>query len=194
MLNLRHPNLNHRYLVALGSNLGDRSAQLRAAVSAVNSSIGPVLATAPFYVTEPIGAADQTFLNSAVTVASSLDPEAVLSELLHIETKLGRIRAERWGNRLIDLDVLLWQRLDTDGRWESASWASPTLSVPHPEMLKRAFVMIPAAVIAPDWIHPLSGRSLQQEVGNHEYSQLHSLSSTEQLLARELGIVTTAAH
>ena len=194
MLNLKHPNLNHRYLIALGSNLGDRSAQLRAAVSAVNSCIGPVLATAPIYVTEPIGAADQTFLNSAVTVASSLDPESVLSELLNIETKLGRVRAERWGNRLIDLDVLLWQRLNTDGRWESASWASPTLSVPHPEMLKRAFVMIPAVVIAPDWIHPQSGHSLEAEAAFRKYTQLQPLSSTEQLLAREISIVTTAAH
>ena len=194
MLNLGHPNLNHRYLIALGSNLGDRSAQLRAAVSAVNSCIGPVLATAPFYVTEPIGAADQTFLNSAVTVAASLDPEAVLSKLLNIETELGRVRAERWGNRLIDLDVLLWQRLDSSGRWESASWSSPTLTVPHPEMLKRAFVMIPAAVIAPDWIHPHSGNSLEAEAACRNYAQLQPISSTEQLFAREPGIVTIAAH
>lgn len=144
----------NQYLVALGSNLGDRMAHLRAAIKAVNSELGPVVKIAPFYETAPIGAADQAFLNSAMVVTTSVGPQEALDVLLSIERSLGRVRDMRWGNRTCDLDILLWRRLDARGQWESLSWQSPSLKIPHPEMLKRDFVMIPAAAVAGDWVLP----------------------------------------
>ncbi len=148
-------------------------AHLRAAIKAVNSELGPVVKIAPFYETAPIGAADRAFLNSAMIVASPLGPEEALETLMCIEKSLGRVRDVRWGNRTVDLDILLWRQLDSKGRWRSLSWKSPSLIIPHPEMLKRDFVMIPAANVAGDWIVPGTELTLR----NH-HDQSHFCLST----------------
>jgi len=150
-----------------------------AATAAIARNVGHVLITAPLFISEPIGAADQTFLNSAIMIASDLSPDVVLTKLLTIEQELGRIRQERWGNRSIDLDLLLWQRRDPGQQdhlsWSSACWNSPQLQIPHPEMLKRDFVMIPAVFIAPEWLHPHSARTLAAELTASGFTALPQL-------------------
>ena len=148
--------LRFRYLIALGSNTGDRFQMLKDARYHIEHSIGPILAHASIYETEPMGAADSLFLNTALISASNLPPVEVMAELLAIEQRLGRIRTEKWGNRTIDLDVLLCQEKKANGTHSPIILQSPTLTLPHPEMLKRSFVMLPAAEVASDWQHPLA--------------------------------------
>lgn len=145
----------HNYLIALGSNLGDRKNHIAAAIQAIGSQCGKVMDIAETLESEPIGAADQTFFNTALTLESPLEPEALLKILLQIETDLGRVRSEHWGNRTIDLDIILWQKAS-----RPQVHGSETLTIPHPHALDRAFVLGPAAEVASDWIHPLNGRTL----------------------------------
>ncbi len=138
------------YLIALGSNLGDRKYYIDQAIVAIGSHGGKVLNIAEILETEPLGAADQAFLNTALLYASDLAPEAMLLALVSVENDLGRVRAERWGNRTIDCDIILW-RAD-DGTYPV--YRSESLVIPHPEAIQRAFVLGPAAAIAADWVHP----------------------------------------
>ena len=155
----------HLYLVALGSNLGDRARLLDGAAAEIAARLGEVVARSPAYETEPMGAADQPFLNAALVLRSPEAPEAVLAALLAIEAQLGRVRRERWGNRTIDLDLLLWR---PDGQ-EGGTWESATLRLPHPEMLKRDFVLVPACDVAADWLHPGTHRTLAAETAARGY-------------------------
>ena len=150
--------MNH-VLIALGSNLGNKRKNLNSAISSIATRIGVVSDTASFHVTAPIGdAADQEFLNSALICETSLDPEAVLDELLAIEIDLGRVRTEHWGNRIIDLDVLLYK----DSCSQQVCVSSEKLTIPHPFMHERAFVLDPACEIASTWIHPKLNKSLKK--------------------------------
>ena len=128
------------YIIALGSNKGDKKAQIEMAVERIKESVGELMAQSSLYETEPYGGvADGAFVNAAVVVRSTLEPHDVLQKLLHIESSMGRIRDKKWGNREIDLDIifLIDQGVFTEVR-------SETLLVPHPEALKRDFVMAPA--------------------------------------------------
>lgn len=130
--------------VALGSNLGDRAANLARARKALED--GPVKLTAQssVYETEPWGPVAQgPYLNQVVRGMTMLAPRALLSALFLIETKLGRDRSKevRFGPRVIDLDVLLYGDL---------AIAEPDLEIPHPRLMERAFVLVPLAEIAPD--------------------------------------------
>lgn len=145
----------HTYLIALGSNLGDRKYYIEQACLAITSQCGKVLRVAEALESKPIGTADQPFINTALILESKLEPEAVLASLLQIEKDLGRVRNQRWGNRTIDLDIILWRTAS-----ESLVHQSETLTIPHPEALKRDFVLGPAAAIAPDWQHPNAGKTL----------------------------------
>ena len=149
----------HRYLVALGSNLGERLKVLHHARVAIAADIGTVTAHASYYATKPIGAADQPFINSALIVTTEIAPEVMLKALLGIESRLGRVRRERWGNRLIDLDILLWQGWE-GGAWRSREWHADALHIPHPQLLLRDFALVPAAEIAGDWWHQAGATTL----------------------------------
>ncbi len=138
------------FLIALGSNLGDRKYYIDRAIEAIGTRCGKVTDIAKVLETEPLGAADQSFFNTALLCESSLDPEAMLAALLNIEIDLGRVRAERWGNRTIDCDIILWRAMDHT----YPLYASERLIIPHPEAIRRDFVLGPAAEIAGDWIHP----------------------------------------
>ena len=138
------------YLIALGSNLGDRKYYMDQAIDAIGTHCGKVIAIAEVLETAPLGAADQAFLNTALLCLSPLDPEILLRKLLKIETDLGRVRSERWGNRTIDCDIILWK--DKDQTYPI--YRSESLIIPHPEAIKRAFVLGPAAAVAANWIHP----------------------------------------
>ena len=133
--------------LGLGSNLGDREALLARALERLTSPPGVwITALSSLYATAPVGPQDQPeFLNLAVEVTTSLAPQDLLAACQAIETALGRVRAERWGPRTIDLDLLLYGELRL---------AEPGLELPHPRMLERPFVLQPLAEIA-------GGRSLQ---------------------------------
>ncbi|REK07514.1 MAG: 2-amino-4-hydroxy-6-hydroxymethyldihydropteridine diphosphokinase [Planctomycetota bacterium] len=139
-----------RTLIACGANLGDRKQTLTRAIEllAADPSIG-ALASSGFHETAPVGGpSDQpAFLNAAVRFDTTLSPQQLLELLLRVESDLGRQRAERWGPRAIDLDVLLY---------DEQVLHTPGLEIPHPRMTFRRFVLEPAAQIAADWVHPLT--------------------------------------
>lgn len=128
--------------IGLGSNLGDSPDNLRQALRALNSVPEIVVdKVAGLYKTAPVGYTDQAwFYNTVARIQTTFDPHALLALLLQTEDTLGRVRNIRWGPRTVDLDLLLYEDLVID---------TPALTVPHPRMLERAFVLVPLSEIAP---------------------------------------------
>ena len=146
-------------LIGIGSNLNDRLSYLRRATTMVQTQCGTVLAASSCYETEPIGnCANQRFLNAVVRCQTNLSPHTFWQRLHAIEAHLGRVRTHRWANRTIDLDILLWQ----NSHGEAELINLPDLKIPHPHMLFRDFVMLPATEIAPYWQHPYHRQMLKQ--------------------------------
>jgi 2-amino-4-hydroxy-6-hydroxymethyldihydropteridine diphosphokinase len=133
----------------LGGNLGDKKKLLISAIGRIQDEIGELTAKSSWYETAAWGNEDQpTFLNIALAVRTVLAPLAVLEKALQIEEELGRVRMERWGARLIDIDILLYgNHVIADG---------DRLQVPHPRMQERRFVLAPLAEIAGSQVHPVS--------------------------------------
>jgi 2-amino-4-hydroxy-6-hydroxymethyldihydropteridine diphosphokinase len=160
---IRLPIQQIRAFIGLGSNLGDRVAYLEDARRVLSGSPGITLAgSSSLYETEPVGYTEQGwFLNQVAEVATSLGPWELLRVLQGIEQALGRQRLIRWGPRVIDLDLLLYG---------NAILTDPDLTVPHPRMYERGFVLAPLAEIAPDYIHPDGKTSLEhlQALGSRE--------------------------
>lgn len=139
--------------LSLGSNLGDRAANLRSAIDAL-ASLGEVLAMSSFYETEPVELTTQPwFLNCAVALATDKMPRQLLGALLNIEQSLGRRRLQPKGPRTIDIDILLFGNSVID---------TGTLTIPHPAMHERRFVLDPLAEIAPDVRHPVFKRTARE--------------------------------
>lgn len=136
--------------LALGSNLGDRAANIDDAIARLHATPGiavlrraSVIETAPMYVTD-----QPVFLNTAIAIETTLTPHELLTACLAVETAMGRIRAVDKGPRLIDVDIILYADRVID---------EPDLCIPHPAMFERDFVMIPLREIAPDMVHPVTG-------------------------------------
>ncbi|MBO4915098.1 MAG: 2-amino-4-hydroxy-6-hydroxymethyldihydropteridine diphosphokinase [Oscillospiraceae bacterium] len=131
--------------LSLGANLGDRAATLREALRRLAASEGVELtAVSSVYETEPWGRTDQPrFLNLAAALRTTLAPETLLMHAQAIETALGRVRREKWGARVIDIDLLCM---------EGVAMQSPSLTLPHPYLTERAFVLVPLSEIAPDLV------------------------------------------
>jgi 2-amino-4-hydroxy-6-hydroxymethyldihydropteridine diphosphokinase len=129
-----------RAFLSLGSNLGDREASLAAAREALAALPGSALVAASrIYLTEPQERQDQpAFLNQVVAIDTALDPLDLLHECQRIEHEHGRRRQERFGPRTLDIDILLFQGVESD---------DPELTLPHPRMVRRAFVLVPLAEI-----------------------------------------------
>jgi 2-amino-4-hydroxy-6-hydroxymethyldihydropteridine diphosphokinase len=141
--------------IGLGSNLGDREAQLREALRRL-AAAGRVKAISSLYQTAPVGFANQAdFLNACLLLETELTPEELLSEAHAVETALARVRTIRNGPRTIDVDLLLWR--DETGPLKRTQ-GSPKL--PHPRMHQRRFVLEPLAEISADWEHPELSRSI----------------------------------
>jgi 2-amino-4-hydroxy-6-hydroxymethyldihydropteridine diphosphokinase len=140
-----------RAYVGLGANLGPREQTLRSAVDLLAATEGmDILAVSELRETEPVGVVDQPpFLNGAVALETTLSPRALLDLLLEVERSLGRIREERWGPRLIDLDLLVYGDEVID---------EPGLRVPHPRLHERAFALEPLAELDPELEIPGRGR------------------------------------
>lgn len=137
----------HRVYLSLGSNIGDREAFLAAARRELSAHLGvKLLCSSSLYETEPVGYRDQGwFLNQVVEVETALRPGQLLSFIHEIENKLGRKRLIRWGPRVIDLDILLYDSLVME---------TADLIIPHPRIYERSFVLVPLQEIAPDLVHP----------------------------------------
>ena len=146
--------------LSLGANLGNREETLREAVRRLAAADGvETLAVSSLYETEPWGKKDQpSFLNIAVSLQTTLSPEELLALTQAVETELGRVRHERWGPRTIDVDIL---------HVEGVKRNSPTLTLPHPYMTERAFVLVPLAEIAPMlMIHGKTIEAWRESAGN----------------------------
>ena len=139
--------------LSLGTNLGDRWANLREALRLLVEGPGlRLLRCSQVYETEPWGVTEQPhFLNCAAEVAVTLDPEALLTRSKEVEERLGRLPGPRWGPRLIDVDILLYGAQVVE---------LPRLEIPHPRLHLRAFALIPLAELAAAAVHPALGRSI----------------------------------
>jgi len=130
-----------RAFVGLGSNLGDREGHLRKAVEALAAHGLPPVAVSAVYESEPLGPPQPDYLNAAAEVSTSLSARELLEALKRVEEEVGRTPTERWGPREIDLDLLLF---------DDETLEEPGLTVPHPELTKRSFVLVPLLEIDPD--------------------------------------------
>jgi 2-amino-4-hydroxy-6-hydroxymethyldihydropteridine diphosphokinase len=139
--------------IGLGSNLGEREALIRMALDDIARLPGTRLVRASsLYDTEPVGEVDQpNFLNAVVQVDTELTARQLLWNLLLIERRLGRARSKRWGPRTIDLDLLLYGDLVVD---------EPDLKVPHPQLARRSFVLVPLVELDPLLLHPVTGETM----------------------------------
>ena len=143
----------HIVYLALGSNLGDRSENLKQAVAALTPQMD-VKAKSHVYETPPWGYEDQPrFLNQVLKTQTYLQPEQLLKHIKRLEVALGRKATFRNGPRLIDIDILMYDELVLN---------TSILTLPHPHMHERGFVLLPMMDIAPDLVHPLSGKSVRE--------------------------------
>ena len=156
----------HGVFLALGSNLGDRLANLRAAVDGLEPEVS-VLRQSKIYETPPWGFEDQrTFLNMVLQAETNLAPGKLLRFLKEIEVRLGREQSFRWGPRLIDIDILFYDDLVLD---------TSSMVIPHPRIPERAFVLVPLADIAPDLIHPVEKKSIRELLDAVDHSGIKPL-------------------
>lgn len=174
----------HRALIGLGANLGDREQMLDEAVSRLAGAAGTLLARSVWHESAPVGgpASQPCFVNGAVLIETELAAPALLRTLHTIENELGRQRSERWAARTIDLDLLLYDNLVLD---------TPELTLPHPRMAFRRFVLQPAAEIAPDMLHGPTGwaigRLFEHLVAAPPYLAITGLPGTKKMdLARQI--------
>ncbi|MCC8426676.1 2-amino-4-hydroxy-6-hydroxymethyldihydropteridine diphosphokinase [Mucilaginibacter sp. UR6-11] len=138
--------MNEVFLL-LGSNLGDRKFFLQQAIMHIAYDIAPATKISSVYETQSWGKTDEPdYLNMVVALETDLPAKTILEKILFIEEVMGRKREEKWGSRIIDIDILYYNQEVID---------KPELQIPHPEMHKRRFTLEPLAEIAPDFMHPV---------------------------------------
>jgi 2-amino-4-hydroxy-6-hydroxymethyldihydropteridine diphosphokinase len=156
-----------RAYVGLGSNLGDRAAHLLLGLSALSRLPETrLLRLSPVYETDPVGPPQPPYLNMVAELETELSPKGLLAEMLRIEKALGRERRERWGPRTLDLDLLLYGDLVLE---------EEGLSVPHPRLHERAFVLVPLLDLLPEGRHPLLGQSFAELLASLDASSVRPL-------------------
>ncbi len=155
--------------IGLGANLGDAAATLGQALSALSATPGIVdLVASPFLRTDPVGPRQPRYTNAVARVSTTLPPLPLLEALLSVERSLHRIRSLRWGPRTVDLDLLL------HGAGGQTVLRTPRLTLPHPELHARPFVLTPLLALDPGLAHPVTGRPLA--------AHLEALTSARPLL------------
>jgi 2-amino-4-hydroxy-6-hydroxymethyldihydropteridine diphosphokinase len=150
----------HRVYVGLGSNLGDRKANIREAEERLRTLPDTrIVKASSLYESEPLGNAKTWFVNNALEIETEFEPDELLKRTKAIEAAMGRkrVKGKRWGSRIIDIDILLFDNQTVNKR---------TLKIPHPEMHKRRFVLLPLAELAPHLTHPNVGMSLSEILGS----------------------------
>jgi 2-amino-4-hydroxy-6-hydroxymethyldihydropteridine diphosphokinase len=147
--------LSEQAIIGFGSNLGDRVLTCRQALELLGRHPQVSLQrVSSLYRSEPVGFTDQDwFINGVVICQVDVTPEALLGITLEVEQSLGRIRKKRWGPRTLDLDILFFGR---------HCLSLPGLTIPHPRLHERRFVLVPLVEIAPDWIHPVLNLSMEE--------------------------------
>ena len=144
----------HTAWLHTGSNIGDRAENLRAALARIGQSAGRVLQTSSIYQTQAWGLTDQPdFLNQVLRISTQLSPQALLEAILLIEQNMGRERLEKWGSRIIDIDILFY---------DDVVLHEDKLHIPHPQLHLRNFVLAPLCEVAPDLVHPELHKTIRQ--------------------------------
>jgi len=145
--------MDHIIYLSLGSNVDNRSANLKAAISSLAPQMD-VKKKSHVYETPPWGYTEQEkFLNQVVMAKTYLDPEPLMKHIKRLEVALGRKATFRYGPRLIDIDILFYDDLVLE---------TPSLTIPHPHLHERGFVLVPMMDIAPDHVHPIIGKSVRE--------------------------------
>ncbi len=145
--------MNKAYLLT-GSNLGDREQYLSTARTLINEHCGTIVATSSLYETAPWGKTDQpSFLNQALELDTMLKARQLIRRILKVEKMMGRVRDEKYGPRLIDIDILLFNNEKHNYQF---------LKLPHPEMPNRRFALLPLAEIAPGIVHPVLNKTIDE--------------------------------
>jgi 2-amino-4-hydroxy-6-hydroxymethyldihydropteridine diphosphokinase len=146
--------MNQSVFLLLGTNLGDRRKNLMDASLAIEARVGAITLRSSIYETDAWGIETQpSFYNQVVALSTFLEASEVLEQVLSIEHTMGRLRNEKWGERIIDIDVLFYgsQIIDTD-----------KLVVPHPEIQNRMFTLVPLEELAPEFLHPKLQRTIRE--------------------------------
>ncbi len=145
--------MNKAYLLT-GGNLGDRQQYLATARQFINQQCGTIAVASSLYETAAWGNTDQpAFLNQAIEITTTLTARQLIRRILKIEKQMGRVRQEKYGPRVIDIDILLFN---------NEKYNYPFLKLPHPEMQNRRFALLPLAEIAPDIIHPVMNKTVTE--------------------------------
>jgi 2-amino-4-hydroxy-6-hydroxymethyldihydropteridine diphosphokinase len=141
------------YVIAIGSNRRGRHGGPAQEVTAAIAALGDVRAASHFLITPPLGPSKRRFVNAAAVIETAETPPELLDRLKHIERASGRRHGQRWGARVIDLDIVLWS---------GGVWADGDLVIPHPAFRQRGFVLAPLRELVPDWRDPITGRTIRQ--------------------------------
>ena len=141
-------------ILHIGSNVGDAKANLDRCVELIKERIGECMSLSSIYLTQAWGLEDQNdFLNQALEISTILGLELVLEKCIEIEAEMGREKNVKWGPRIIDIDIIFYGEEVME---------STSLTVPHPRMHNRNFVLYPLAEIIPEWKHPILGKSIAE--------------------------------
>lgn len=157
--------------LGLGSNLGDRAGNIKEALRRLSEIPGiKVEKVSSLYETEPMGLLEQpNFINAVAKIKTNLSPTDLLAAVLKIEHGIGRVRTVRWGPRIIDIDILMYNNVSIN---------TPELIIPHPRMQERAFVMIPLYEIAPD-LRLQDGRGIREAVESLRGQTVHKIGQED---------------
>jgi 2-amino-4-hydroxy-6-hydroxymethyldihydropteridine diphosphokinase len=148
----------NKAILLIGGNLGDRTGHLQQAVEQINKQVGKVEKISALYETAAWGHVEQPdYLNQALLVSTGMDARTLLQTVLAIEHNIGRIRRQKWGARVIDIDIIFYN---------DAIINESDLKIPHPQMQFRQFVLVPLKEIIPDWQHPVLHQSVSTLLEN----------------------------
>lgn len=165
--------------IALGSNLGDSAQILANAITVIDAvPLIRVIERSHFYKTAPVGPPQPDYINACIIVQTELSPRNLLDKLLKVENQFGRVRKERWGARSLDLDLLLYGDRIIE---------APKLTVPHPRLHERSFVLTPLVDIAAEWQHPVFNQTVEQLHAqlSEQISQKGLITGIERLVSCE---------
>jgi 2-amino-4-hydroxy-6-hydroxymethyldihydropteridine diphosphokinase len=144
----------NKVFLLIGGNIGDRLQNLHQAIALLSTTCGPVLQQSAVYETAAWGKTDQAaFLNQALLLTTSLTPQALITTILSVEEEMGRLRMEKNGPRVIDIDIIFYNEVVMN---------EPNLIIPHPQLQNRRFVLVPLVEIAPDLVHPILHKTVTE--------------------------------